>query len=255
MLPRDAETMQRLQELVASLIEKRIAQSLSEVQSAMSRWQSGSLSALGAHGAILRHAARCDRTVERVTAAAADRPEGLLRDAVDAGILDAEEFTKLVGAAPAEVAPADSLKDDGPVTPNKKAVTEQLLEEGPILVHLDPRRDGVSVPARFATEPTLRLRFGYGLTPAILDLEVNDAGVAGTLSFGGVPHRCVLPWSAIFAVQLDGDSKGQVWSDDVPDEMLVPASDGGEVDDAPPPVPSPTTEEPKKRGGHLRLVD
>lgn len=253
MLPRDSRTMARLQELVTALIERRVASSLVDVETALARWREGSLSALGAHGAVLRHAARCERAVEQVTAAATDRPEGVLRDAVDVGLMPEPEFVALTGVAVETVEPTHALDEDEPLhLPDKRKTLEALLEQGPVLIHVDPRRPGVAVPTRFASDPGLRLRFGYGLSPAIVDLVIDDEHVGGTLSFGGVPFHCVLPWSAIYAVQIDGDSKGSVWPDDVPDVVLAHAAE--DIDSAAPSEPV-EPEPPKKKGSHLRLVD
>src|SRR5438045_8859998 len=110
MLERDPKTLARLQAVVTALIEHRVSTSLVDVERALTRWRSGAHSALAAHGAVLRHAARCERTVERVTAAAGDRPEGTLRDAVDAGLMSAEEVVQLVGQAPEELASYDAVR-------------------------------------------------------------------------------------------------------------------------------------------------
>src|ERR1700754_4065864 len=109
MLERDPKTLARLQTVVTALIEHRVSTSLVDVERALARWRSGGHSALAAHGAVLRHAARCERTVERVTAAASDRPEGILRDAVDAGLMTSEEFVEIVGKPSAEIPSIDSL--------------------------------------------------------------------------------------------------------------------------------------------------
>jgi 2-methylisocitrate lyase-like PEP mutase family enzyme len=71
MIERDPKTLARLQAVVTALIEHRVSTSLVDVERALAKWRSGAHSALAAHGAVLRHAARCERTVERVTAAAA----------------------------------------------------------------------------------------------------------------------------------------------------------------------------------------
>src|SRR5450755_4420148 len=112
MIERDPKTLARLQTVVTALIEHRVSTSLVDVERALARWRSGSHSALAAHGAVLRHAARCERTVERVTAAATDRTEGILRDAVDAGLLPVDDFVHLVGKQPAEIPSIDSLRDE-----------------------------------------------------------------------------------------------------------------------------------------------
>src|SRR5437899_12202558 len=109
MLERDPKTLARLQAVVTALIEHRVSTSLVDVERALARWRSGAHSALAAHGAVLRHAARCERTVERVTAAAGDRPEGILRDAVDAGLMSEEEFVALVGKPSRDVGCTDAM--------------------------------------------------------------------------------------------------------------------------------------------------
>src|SRR5260370_42678785 len=97
MIERDPKTLARLQTVVTALIEHRVSTSLVDVERALAKWRSGAHSALAAHGAVVRHAARCERTVDRVTAAAGDRPQGIQRDAVDAGRLSADEFVQLGG--------------------------------------------------------------------------------------------------------------------------------------------------------------
>ncbi|MGE0546772.1 MAG: hypothetical protein AB7R00_06930 [Kofleriaceae bacterium] len=255
MLERDPKTLARLQAVVTALIEHRVSTSLVDVERALSRWRAGIHSALAAHGAVLRHAARCERTVERVTAAATDRPEGILRDAVDAGLMTAEEFHQLVGKPPQEVASIDALRDDDDASaPDKRRTLEQLLARGPVLVHIDARRSEVAVPPRFRADPSLVLRFGYSLTPAIEDLTVDDTGICGTLTFGGNPFRCILPWTAVYAAMVEGEQRGTVWPEDVPEDVLT---GGGEPASAPAPAaPAPVKEaEHPKRGSHLKLVD
>jgi stringent starvation protein B len=255
MLERDPKTLARLQAVVTTLIEHRVSTSLVDVERALARWRSGTHSALAAHGAVLRHAARCERTVERVTAAAGDRPEGILRDAVDAGLMTAEEFVQLVGKQPQEVASIDALRDeDDASAPDKRRTLEALLGRGAVLVHVDARRAEVSVPARFRADPSLVLRFGYNLTPANTDLVVDDEAVSGTLTFSGQPYRCVLPWTAVYAAMVEGEQRGTVWPEDVPEDVLT---GGGEAAAAPAPAPAaPAKDEPpKQRGAHLKLVE
>ena len=251
MLERDPKTLARLQAVVTALIEHRISTSLVDVERALARWRSGTHSALAAHGAVLRHAARCERTVERVTAAAGDRPEGILRDAVDAGLMTSEEFVQLVGKPPHEVASIDALRDeDDASAPDKRRTLEALLARGPVLVHVDARRDEVSVPPRFRADPSLVLRFGYDLSPAITDLQIDDDAVSGTLTFSGQPHRCVLPWTAVYAAMVEGEQRGTVWPEDVPEDVLTGSGEAG-------PAPAPAKEElaSKQRGAHLKLVE
>src|SRR4051794_13588904 len=226
MIERVPKTLARLQAVVTALIEHRVSTSLVDVERALARWRSGAHSALAAHGAVLRHAARCERTVERVTAAAGDRPEGIPRDAVDAGLMSAGEFVKRVGKQRAEAASIDALRDeDDASAPDKRKPLETLLARGPVLVHVDARRAEVSVPPRFRADPSLVLRFGYNLSPAIGDLTVDDEAIAGTLTFAGQPFRCILPWTAVYAAMVGGEQRGTVWPEDVPEDVLTGGSE------------------------------
>ena len=264
----DAEKLARIQAVVTALLEDRVAASLAEVERAIAAWRAGEQGALDAHGALLKHAARCERIVDRVTRASAQRPAAILRDALDAGLIEREEFGELTGVMPEDVEPAGTLLPDEPAAPpDKRASIEQLLERGPVLVHVDARRDDAAVPARFRGDPKLVLRFGYGLTPAIVDLLVDDTGISGTLTFGGVPFHCVLPWRAVYAAVVEGEQRGMVWPEDVPDVLLVPpprprpASVELRTDATPVPSKPAGTEGPDdrppraKRGSHLKLVE
>jgi stringent starvation protein B len=252
MIERDPKTLARLQAVVTALIEHRVSTSLVDVERAIAKWRSGTHSALAAHGAVLRHAARCERTVERVTAAAGDRPEGILRDAVDAGLMSAEEFVQLVGKEPGEVPSIDALRDeDDASAPDKRRTLETLLARGPVLVHVDARRAEVAVPPRFRADPSLVLRFGYALSPAIADLAVDDHAISGTLTFGGQPFHCVLPWTAVYAAMVEGEQRGTVWPEDVPEDVLTGAGDAP----APLPTAQPEATPRAKRASHLKLVD
>ena len=101
----------------------------------------------------------------------------------------------------------------------KREALDQLLGRGPILVYVDPRRDGVSVPASLRANPYLALRFGYRLKPEIWDLVLDDLAISGTLLFGNQAFHCVLPWSAVWGARMDGDSRMTVWPLDIPEEI------------------------------------
>jgi stringent starvation protein B len=260
MLERDPKTLHRLQAVVTALIEHRVATSLSDVEHALARWRSGAHSALAAHGAVLRHAARCERTVERVTAAAGDRPEGILRDAVDAGLLSEEDFVQLVGKPSQDVASIDALADeDDASAPDKKRTLEGLLDRGPVLVHVDARRSEVAVPPRFRADPSLVLRFGYNLKPAIGDLTVDDEAIAGTLTFGGQPFHCILPWTAIYAATVEGEQRGTVWPEDIPEDVLTGANEPPATAPAAAPAPAAASlagqAGDERKRAHLKLVE
>jgi stringent starvation protein B len=97
------------------------------------------------------------------------------------------------------------------------------------------------------------LRLGHGLTPPIVDLHVDGWGIRATLTFGGVPHKCLIPWEALYAVVTE-DGRGLVWPESTPPEAArdfagKSLGDGGEEDEEP-----PEPDKPKGGKGHLRLV-
>lgn len=104
-----------------------------------------------------------------------------------------------------------------PQTPSKKDVALALLEKGSIFVHLDPRRDKVVVPKAFWVQSELVLQFGTQMRVPVPDLDIDDEGISGTLSFARRPFWCRVPWAAVFAI-VGEDRRGAVWSQDAPPE-------------------------------------
>lgn len=107
---------------------------------------------------------------------------------------------------------------DQPPLPGKKDVARALLLKGTVFVHLDPRHDGVAVPAWLRGQPQLVLQVGLDMPIPIPDLRVDGNGVYGTLSFNRQAFTCSVPWDAVFAVVGD-DGKGMVWPESMPPEI------------------------------------
>jgi len=256
----EQHTVKRLQAIMTALLEKQLESSLISVEGALGKWREGELGVFDAHAEVLRHAARAERLAERMARLGLDNASSLMRDAFDAGLVTEDEFQELVGKAPDEVTPSPEIVVDGDSSvasalPNKRDLVEDLLSAGPVLVHVDARQPGVQVPDTFEQDPKLVLRFGYGLTPAIIDLSVDDDAISGTLTFAGVPHRCVLIWDAVYAVVSEVDQKGMVWPDDVPSTVVQELTGAcEEVQGEAPPTPTPLSAAAKKRGAHLKLV-
>ena len=210
---------QRVRAILADLLKRRLAESLSEVDAALGLWKSGELSVFEAHGEILGHVGRAEAVAEQVGEARGDAGP-LLRQAFDAGIVSRNEFIGLIGDEPENIEPAP--RDSGMVgtLPAKSDVALELIGNGPILVHIDARVDAASVPASFSGDARLVLRFGYQLSPAIADLDIDDEGISGTLTFGGKPHRCIVPWTSVYAIVGEDDQRGMVWPEDVPTAAL-----------------------------------
>src|SRR5688572_32924025 len=106
--------------------------------------------------------------------------------------------------------------------PPKKDVALALLENSTVFVHLDPRKEQVSVPAWFRKQPQLVLQVGLNMPVPIPDLNLDEEGLSCTLSFNRSPHFCKVPWSAVYAL-VGGSGRGMVWPDDVPAEVAAQA--------------------------------
>lgn len=160
-----------------------------------------------------------------------------------------------------------------------------LLDNGVTALHLDARAPGVQVPARFADNPWLVLNYSHRYHVA--DFAFDDDGVRASLTFGGVPFLCVVPWTAVFAITDDARTEGQHWPEDLPadahrqkpqaqsarakaqpvDADALPdqsneapvrrglrAIEGGRTDDEAPADAAPETPAAPRPAGHLRRV-
>ena len=110
----------------------------------------------------------------------------------------------------------------------------------------------------FSGQAHLRLDYGYGFTPPIPDLVIDDAGIHATLSFNRVPFSTFIPWSAIYLI-ADFDGNGAVWQEDIPSDLKMEQDAGGAPPSAqpnptPPQEPSPNDSGKKPRPSHLKLV-
>lgn len=102
--------------------------------------------------------------------------------------------------------------------PNKQEIAQLLLGKGSLFLHFDPRLDDVKVPPWLRFQPQLVLQVGYAMPIPIRDLEVDDMGVYGSLSFDRTPHVCFVPWNSVFALVGD-EGRGMVWEEDLPAEL------------------------------------
>jgi hypothetical protein len=112
-----------------------------------------------------------------------------------------------------------------------------LLERGSCFVHFRPGDPGVSVPPQLRLDKTCCFQFGLNLHNPILDLEVTDTYIAGTLSIDQRPYPCFISFTAVWEIH-DDDGHGRRYADAPSSAARMPA----------PPRTSPP------RRGHLRLV-
>lgn len=160
-----------------------------------------------------------------------------------------------------------------------------MLDNGLVMVHLDPRGDDVIVPQRFKSDPVLRLNLAYMFRLPALDIGAE--GIYAVLSFDKQNFGCTLPWSCVFAVtRPDANHEGIVWPESAPAELrgsfaragvtsatplqnapqsvsplaAVPDEAPSEPPSATPSADNPDTQEPAadepqpRRRGHLALV-
>ena len=133
--------------------------------------------------------------------------------------------------------------------PPKKEVALALLERSSVHLHLDPRVDGVVVPAWFKKQAQLVLQIGLNMPVPIPDLRLDDEGMSCTLSFNRAPFHCSVPWTSVFAMVGD-DMRGMVWPDDMPPEVAQQSAakaPGAAIEPAlkqPPPKRTPLREVP-----------
>lgn len=99
----------------------------------------------------------------------------------------------------------------------KRELLEVLLDKGMTLVAVDGGATGVDLPAHLRGDPQVRLNLSYRFG---LPIELDDHGVRATLTFGGVPHDCVIPWQAIYLAHSHVSEEQFLFIADVPDTLL-----------------------------------
>lgn len=83
------------------------------------------------------------------------------------------------------------------------------IGRGLVGVHLDPRCDGVVVPAQFRDQSTLKLDIAYGYNLPHLDID-KEEGIYAMFSFSGRRSGCTIPWTAIFGMS-NTEGNGFAW--------------------------------------------
>ncbi|MBF0128086.1 MAG: hypothetical protein HQM02_12865 [Magnetococcales bacterium] len=99
----------------------------------------------------------------------------------------------------------------------KMEVVRILLEkEGRVLLCLDATSRGVDVPRRFAADPGLRLILNRQMPQPI---EIGADTIESELRFGGIPHYCVIPYSALWGAFNPDTGHGTLWPNSMPDAI------------------------------------
>lgn len=90
------------------------------------------------------------------------------------------------------------------------------LREGDAMVCLDARQQKVDVPQNHKFNPALNLIFNLNFKRP---LDINENSIYATLSFEGIPYKCVIPFEAVWAIFRPGTDEGQVWEDSMPKDI------------------------------------
>ena len=101
---------------------------------------------------------------------------------------------------------------------NKYDILVQLLSEGDAMVCLDARYPDVDVPNTHKDNPALSLVFNLNFRRPF---DVEETGIFATLAFGGRPHKCVIPFEAVWAIHEPESKKGQVWEESFPKDLKL----------------------------------
>ena len=101
---------------------------------------------------------------------------------------------------------------------NKYDILVQLLSEGDAMVCLDARHSEVDIPNTHKDNPALSLVFNLNFRRPF---DVQATGIFATLSFGGRPHKCVIPFEAVWAIHEPESKKGQVWEASFPKDLKL----------------------------------
>lgn len=143
----------------------------------------------------------------------------------------------------------------------------KLLQFGTVMIFIDSRHSGVTVPEHLKNDHQLRLNFDYAYE--IDDFRILPDRLEASLSFNKKNFFCVVPLSAVYLMICHGIQYGAVFADSVPSEMLkffpqnLDASEaqlqasvvGDKPSGASPLDPLPSGDSPQTtRKGHLRLI-
>ena len=136
-----------------------------------------------------------------------------------------------------QVLPADEepvALPDADAEESKFATFSRLVEEGLVMVTLDTRVPGVSVPAAFANQPQLHLNFSHRFR--IQDFAYDEASVRATLSFDSGEFFCVVPWAAVYVMVCEVADACHLYPSEFPAELqsvlpkLLAQLEGAEAD-------------------------
>ena len=130
---------------------------------------------------------------------------------------------------------------------NKYDFLIQLLSEGDAMVCLDARLSTVDVPGTHKDNSALSLVFNLNFRRPF---DVQEDGIYATLAFGGRPHKCVIPFEAVWGIHDPESKKGQVWEESFPKDLQLKAGANAEAGN---PLATESSAVKTKKSGITRL--
>lgn len=97
------------------------------------------------------------------------------------------------------------------MTSKRETVVNFLNCGGVVRLYVDPRPPGATLPATLAAHEWACLDIGLNLPVPILDLEIGNWGVYGTLSFDRRPFQCAISWEQIHAAKHEWSGSIVSW--------------------------------------------
>ncbi len=99
---------------------------------------------------------------------------------------------------------------------DKQDFLNTMLAQGDAMICMDARQPDVQVPKAHKTNAMLNLVLSLNFRRPF---EVLEDGVYGSLSFGGRLYKCVIPFTAVWAIYEPDTQKGQVWEASIPEDI------------------------------------
>jgi len=106
-----------------------------------------------------------------------------------------------------------------PAEREKRSRLLEMLDQGKVMIYVDPRRPGVDVPVHLRSEVAVPLNLSHRFGLSVFD--VGPLAVKASLSFGGQRYLCVLPYAAIFGYVGHADGTRVVFADALPPEVSL----------------------------------
>jgi stringent starvation protein B len=149
---------------------------------------------------------------------------------------------------------------------DKQDFLNAMLAHSDAMICLDARQPDVEVPKAHKSNPMLNLVLSLNFRRPF---DVLEDGIYGSFSFGGRAHKCIIPFTAVWAIYEPDTQKGQVWETSIPEDIDWGDSAGAAASATPSPQAAEkhsfktvqgngklekTDKPPKRDRSHLRVI-